>query len=75
MVALGTVRPSKSTDTIVHLFGVDVAGKKQSKPEGDGSDGEKDAYVEWISVEDGIKCKDPLVATMIARYAFQEGKI
>lgn len=75
MISLGTVRPTKSCDTITHLFAVDVAGKKQTKPEGDGSDGEKDAYVEWISVKDGVACKDPLVSTMIIRYNYKKGEI
>lgn len=69
---LGVVRPSKSADTIIHLFVYDAAGKTQGEALGDGSDGEKDAYTKWGSIEDAINCKDPLMSTMIARYMLKK---
>jgi len=68
LIDLGSVRPSKGADTTAHLFAVDVTGLDRGEIEGDGSSGEDGAYVEWISVKDAIQCKDPLLATMIARY-------
>ena len=64
---LGTCFPSKMMDSFFHMYAVDVSGKEASNPEGDGSEGEKTAYVKWVSVDDAIMCKDPLMATLIIR--------
>jgi len=73
LIPLGTVRPTKSTDTTVYLFGIDVKGKEQGEAEGDGSEGEKGAYTDWVTEKEAVDCKDPLVATMIARWANAKG--
>ena len=66
-INLGQVRPSKSSDTIVHIFGINVTKKIQSKPKGNGSYYEKNASVEWIDYKSGIQIVDPLFVTAITR--------
>ena len=68
MIDLGIVRPSKGMDTTMYLFAVDVTGMQQGDITGDGSEGEQGAYAEWISVGEAVSCKDPMMATMIARH-------
>lgn len=46
LIDLGTIYPSKSQDTVIHLFGIDIAGKKIGKAHGDGSLHEQNAYCE-----------------------------
>jgi 8-oxo-dGTP pyrophosphatase MutT (NUDIX family) len=65
---LGTVRSSKSSDTVVYLYAWDAKDKTPETPQGDGSDGEVGAYCEWVSEKDYAWCKDPLAATMILRF-------
>jgi len=67
LIGLGQVRPSKSADTVVHLFAVDLTGKTQSTPQGDGSRFEANASVEWVDYDQGIQIADPLFVTSIAR--------
>jgi 8-oxo-dGTP pyrophosphatase MutT (NUDIX family) len=65
---LGAVRTSKASDTTMHLFSIDIGENRDiGKSVGDGTRGEANAYCEWITVEDALKCKDPLVAAMMAR--------
>lgn len=64
---LGKVRPSKSADTTVYLFAVDVSKKPQSPPQGDGSHLEDNASVKWVSYDQGIQIKDPLFVTAMTR--------
>jgi 8-oxo-dGTP pyrophosphatase MutT (NUDIX family) len=67
LIYLGRVRPSKSTDTIVHLFAVDVTEKPQSIPLGDGTSFEASASVVWVDRDQGIQITDPLFVTAITR--------
>ncbi len=67
LIALGQVRPSKSADTTVYLFAVDVTNKAQSPPPGDGSRWEVGASVEWVAYEAGLEIADPLFVTALAR--------
>ncbi len=67
LIPLGAVRPSKSADTTVHLFAIDVGQKQQTPPLGDGTDLEDNALVEWVNYKQGIQNKDPLFVTMITR--------
>ncbi len=64
---LGTVRMGKASDTLMHLFGIDIGDRDIGKSVGDGTRGEANAYCEWISVDDAFYSKDPLLATMVAR--------
>lgn len=67
-VSLGTVKHSKSADTIVHLFSVELPKEEPVKnPKGDNSIGERGAYCKWVSLEEAISNKDPLVHAMILR--------
>lgn len=66
---LGEYHPSKSADTTAFLYWVDVAGKPQQKPEGDGSEGEKHCRVEWMEIGDAVQsCVDPLFFTCLLKY-------
>jgi 8-oxo-dGTP pyrophosphatase MutT (NUDIX family) len=67
LINLGQVRPSKSADTVVHLFAVDVTGKTPAPPPGDGSRFEANASVEWVDFQQGLEIADPLFVTAIAR--------
>ncbi len=67
LVSLGQVRPSKASDTVVHLFAVDVTGKPQAPPPGDGSRFAANASVEWVDYDQGIQIADPLFVTAMTR--------
>lgn len=67
LISLGQVRPSKSSDTTVHLFAIDVTKKTRSTPPGDGSHFESNATVEWMNYDQGIQISDPLFVIAIAR--------
>lgn len=66
---LGIVYPSKSADTVVHLYAVCADGLEQVEAEGDGSRGEIGAYCRWIDMDAAIQCTDPLMHAAIARLA------
>lgn len=67
-IELGSVRPSKSSDTEIFLFAIELKDNDEKiEIVGDGTKGEEGAYCDWVSREEAINCKDPLVATMIAR--------
>lgn len=66
-VYLGTVKPSKQSDTIQHLFVVDITGKEQGEIVGDGTFGEEGAYVKWITASELTNAEDPLLHTMFMR--------
>jgi len=67
LIALGKVRPSKASDTTAHLFAVDVTGKEQSTPEGDGSRFEVGSSVQWLDYEQAVQVEDSLLVTTITR--------
>jgi 8-oxo-dGTP pyrophosphatase MutT (NUDIX family) len=68
LINLGQVRPSKSADTVVHLFAVDVTGTTSATPPGDGSRFEAGASVEWVDYQQGLTIADPLFVTTMARF-------
>ena len=68
LISLGTVRPTKSTDTVVYLFAFDANGKQAVKAEGDGSEGEVGAYCSWVTEQACVQCKDPLMVTLVSRF-------
>jgi len=57
LISLGTCRGTKSTDSVYHLFSVDLTGKKQREAKGDGSVLEAKAKCFW-SLDLG-QCEDP----------------
>ena len=67
LISLGQVRPSKSADTVVHLFAVDVTEKAQSTAPGDGSCFETNASVVWVDYDQGIQIADSVFVTAITR--------
>lgn len=64
---LGTVRPTKQSDTTVHLFAADVSGLTAGDITGDGSKFEEGAGTQWVTYAEGLQNKDPLFITMMAR--------
>jgi hypothetical protein len=72
IITLGTVRIYKASDATVHLYAIDVKGLTPSTPKGDGSIHEAQAYCKWVSDRDAINCKDPLMATLIARLRLEQ---
>lgn len=67
------VRPSKASDTRIHLFATSVDLESQDDVKetfygpGDGSEGEVGAYCRFVQQDAAIMSKDPLLATMSAR--------
>ena len=73
LIQLGAIRPSKSSDQTVQLFAIELVGMdadKTYKGEGDGTRGEKDAFCKFVSVEDAINSKDPILITMVTRLKY-----
>ena len=64
--SLGTCRGTKSTDTVFHLFHVDLTGKEPEEAPGDGSRLEAEAWCEWHE-RDISQSPDPLVSIMWLR--------
>ena len=74
-ISLGKVYPTKSSDTIVYLFAINVDNKFQSTPQGDGSKFEVGASVQWVNYDQGIEIEDPLFITTMTRLLhFLQGK-
>ena len=70
---LGTSRPSKSSDTTMYLYAVEVEFKEgKLTGSGDGTKGEDGAYCKFVSLKDAIESKDPILATMVARLLTRE---
>lgn len=67
LIRLGEVRLSKAADTTAYLYAVDVMDMERGEAPGDGSFGEKGSYCEWVTVEEAINCKCPVVASMMLR--------
>lgn len=68
LVPLGTCRPSKSADTTVALFTVDLGDVPREEAKGDGSQGEQGAYCDWRGSRDVIDSKDPLAHVSLLRF-------
>jgi hypothetical protein len=66
---LGQVFPSKSSDTIQHIYAVDLdhPGVKPCDATTDGTRGEFGSYAKWVSEDDIIYSSDPLNHTMLLR--------
>ena len=72
---LGTIRLSKSSDSTGYLFAVelvDVDPSKIYKGEGDGTRGEQNSYTKFVTIEQAINSKDPILITMVARLLSQK---
>lgn len=67
LINLGTVYLAKGADFVGHLYAVDVTGLSRGEAPGDGSQGEEGAYCDWVTVEQMIKCKDPVASCLILR--------
>jgi len=69
---LGTCVPSKFLDQHYHLYALDATGLELGAAEGDGTDGEKEAYCRWEYPHVVLGCKCPLVALMAMRSGILE---
>ena len=67
LVDLGTCFASKSSDTIYHLYSVDLTGFPQEEPVGDGSALEKAAKPIWVKKEQILESPDPLASVLFLR--------
>jgi len=72
-IELGTVRPSKQSDTLTYLYAIDVTDKKQGSIDGDGSHYETGAGVRWSDYATILDNKDPLLLVMISRLHAKRG--
>ena len=64
------VRPSKASDTVIHLFTAPIKTELVDGDffgPGDGSEGEEGAFCRFVHLRDALDSKDPLLATMAAR--------
>lgn len=75
LVYLGTCRPSKSADTVVHLFAWDAKGQNPGTISGDGSEGEHGAYAKWVTYQEAFACKDPLMSILLGRFLVRNGAV
>lgn len=66
---LGIVHSSKSSDTVMHLFAVnlDADDVKPCEATGDGTGGEHGSYAMWVTEDELIEATDSLNHTMILR--------
>ncbi len=69
LIALGLIRPSKSSDTTAFLFAVDVTHLTAGDAPGDGTAWEHNASTEWLTLGDALTVQDPLFVTAVARLA------
>lgn len=69
VIPLGQMHHHKGSDTIIHMFAVDLGheGVRKVEATGDGTRGEEGSYVKWVSRTEILCCTDPLNVTMLAR--------
>lgn len=69
---LGHAHPSKASDTVMHLYAVDLTDYTGEvvEPIGDGTAYEVGGYSKWVSLDDALRSVDPLFVTAIARANF-----
>lgn len=67
LIPLGKVFPYKAADTTTFLFAVDCADLEIGDAKGDGTEGEKEAYCEWISDSQLAGASCPLLHSLYTR--------
>jgi 8-oxo-dGTP pyrophosphatase MutT (NUDIX family) len=65
IISLGTCRGTKSTDTVFHIYSIDLTGKPKSRAVGDGSELEAKAHCFWSKTIN--EAEDPLVYVSYTR--------
>lgn len=73
LIDLGTCRGTKSSDTVYHLFAVDLEEVDQGEAEGDGTAQEEDATVKWVYSKELAKSPDPLLSILYMRTKDETG--
>jgi len=72
IIPLGTVRPSKASDTKTHLFAVNLdKGFDEFEAIGDGTPCEEGAYCKWVSRDNILLAKDSLLHAMYVRLRYK----
>lgn len=71
LMSLGVVKASKSSDTDIYLFAVDITHAEACEAVSDGTLGEIGAYCDWIEAKQAMFCKDPLLGTMMMRLVYE----
>lgn len=73
LIDLGTIRPSKGTNSTGYLYAVEVKEKKgKFSGKGDGTEHEKKAYCKFVPLKEALNSKDSILITMVARYVLRE---
>lgn len=68
LIELGTSFGIKSSDTIYHLFAVDLTDRERDQELEVENDLEEQSYCEWLPIDDALyECRDPFVAQMYTR--------
>ena len=67
LVALGTCKGIKSSDTTYYLFAVDLTGREKKEITGDGTYFESKSKCFWGRARDVVKAADPLVSVLYLR--------
>jgi 8-oxo-dGTP pyrophosphatase MutT (NUDIX family) len=65
LISLGTIRGTKSSDTVYHLFSCDLTKETKGIATGDGSELEAKAHCFWT--HDILSAQDPLVYTIYVK--------
>lgn len=75
MIHLGTIWPSKLSDTVVHLFAVDVSNADWTTPPGDGSIYEQQSSTTWLPYQKAAMVPTGCFAAMLLRLSvfFRQG--
>lgn len=67
LISLGWVHPSKASNFKLHLFCLTRDNEETGEIVGDGTKGEEDATVEWISMNDALKTRSMDISACLAR--------
>ena len=69
---LGTTYTAKASDTICHLFAVDVTDLTPEEIKGDGTGLESMSKPIWVGFKEVLACQDPLIAQIILRLQYNQ---
>jgi len=68
LVELGTSKPSKASDSTLHLFAVELNEQTPYEtPTGDGTIAEEGSYAKWLTKKELLASNDPNLLAMLIR--------
>jgi hypothetical protein len=70
MIYLEEIKPSKASDTTIHLYAIDLNNAETCEATSDGTLGEVDSYCKLVTRAEAVYSKDPLLAVMIDRLEY-----